>query len=314
MRDVAQRLCNRSRRRQNVSMRKHEDKGSVASAVLSTLSPGDVGKPFADSDREQAMIPTDWQRLGTKYGWAEIHGVTHGLPHGYLTDLLGRAAAAGEQLGIAFAALRDAEVWRDTKPTVQSANQRSIAGRAMAEASGLWAVSAGHAAVNVVARVLRIHGGASNLDKKLQWTGLPVPFDSGKKANLSLNAPTVKKLALVAEETGEVALAKLIEPLETLVTSESWAAVMERRDAGYHRLRPQSIDGGVPQDNPWALDNAGSLTLTVSVFANYVPPVLETVVSETQDGYKELASAMRTIHDTLPSAFKAVGIPIWRES
>jgi hypothetical protein len=89
--------------------------------------------------------------LGAQYEWAEVHGVSKGLPHGYFADLLGRAAAAGEQLGLAFAALRYAEIWRDTAAEPTGETHRNVAGRAIAEASGLWAVSAGHAAVNVVA-------------------------------------------------------------------------------------------------------------------------------------------------------------------
>ena len=111
------------------------------------------------------MVPHDWQMLGAHYEWAELHGVTKGLRHGYFADSLGRAAAAGEQLGLAFAALRDAEVWRDTAEEPSSTSRRSIAGRAMAETSGLWAVSAGHAAVNVVARAVRIHSKAAALDR-----------------------------------------------------------------------------------------------------------------------------------------------------
>lgn len=140
------------RRDDDVIVTEQKPRGRVAAAVVGTLSPGDVGKPFTDEDRGQAMISHDWQMLGAQYEWAELHGVTRGLPHGYFADLLGRAAAAGEQLGLAFAALRDAEVWRDAAVEPSSASRRTIAGRAMADASGHWAVSAGRAAVNVALR------------------------------------------------------------------------------------------------------------------------------------------------------------------
>lgn len=295
------------------SMSEPESKGPVVAAVVGTLLPGDVGKPFTDADRIRAMVSHDWQMLGAQYEWAEIHGVSKGLPHGYFADLLGRAAAAGEQLGLAFAALRDAEVWRDTATEPATANHRNIAGRAVAGASGLWAVSAGHAVVNVVARVVRIHSKAAGLDVKLSWTGLPAPFDSGRLANLSLNPETVKYILAAARQTGKVALADLVEPLDDLVKSAAWAALAARRDAGYHRLRPQSIEGGVPSVNPWATDQAaGTLTLSVSTFSDYVPPVLEEVVTETHAGYEALSSAMRDVHDRLPEALRAAGVPIWR--
>jgi hypothetical protein len=290
-----------------------KSKGRVVAAVVSTLSPGDVAKPFIDADRTRAMVSHDWQMLGAQYEGAEMHGVSKGLPHGYFADLLGRAAAAGEQLGLAFAALRDAEVWRDTVVEPTSATHRNIAGRAVAEASGLWAVSAGHAAVNVVARVTRIHSKAAGLDAKLSWTGLPAPFDSGRPANLSLNPKTVKYILAAAQQTGEVALVELVEPLDALVKSAAWGALVARRDAGYHRLRPQSIEGGVPSANPWATDQvSGALTLSVSTFSEYLPPVLEDVMTETHAGYEALSSAMRDAHDRLPAALRAVGVPIWR--
>jgi hypothetical protein len=300
-------------RGENVGVSQQKPKGTVAAAVVGTLSPGDVGKPFTDADRVAAMVPHDWQMLGAMYEWAEIHGVTSGLPHGYLSDLLGRAAAAGEQLGLAFAALRDAEVWRDTKVGPEYESRRTIAGRAMAEASGLWAVSAGHAAVNVVARVVRIHSNAAGLDTPLRWDGLPKPFDAGREANLSLNAEIVQHILKAAKTTGELALVEFVEPLHTLTRDLAWAALKKRRDAGYHRLRPQSIDGGVPSENPWIADTAaGALTMSVSMFSSYIPPTIDDVVEEAEAGYGALSSAMRNVHDRLPAAMRAAGAPIWR--
>ena len=101
-------------------------------------------------------------------------------------------------------------------------------------------MSFGHAAVNVVARVARIHSKTGSLDTKLRGAGLPAPFDCGRFANLSLNPGTVKSIHGVARQTGEVALADLVDPLDNLVKSAVWAALVSRRDAGYHRLRPRA--------------------------------------------------------------------------
>lgn len=298
--------------RHDVGVSRDESGGSVVAAVVGTLSPGDVGKPFSDADRVRAMVPHAWQMRGAQYEWAEIHGVSMGLPHGFFADLLCRAAAAGEQLGLAFAALRDADVWRDNATEQASTSHRNIAGRAIAEASGLWAVSAWHAVANVVARVVRIHDRGAGLDKKLRWSGLPVPFDSGRSANLSLNAETVTRIMAVARQTGESTLVEFVAPLDALTNDPSWAAIVARRDAGYHRIRPQSIAGGVPPGNPWAADqSSGGLTLSVSTFKRYFPPVLEDVVAETQAGYDALSAAMREINDRLPAALRAAGFALW---
>ncbi|MEJ1816066.1 hypothetical protein [Clavibacter michiganensis] len=286
----------------------------LSSAVIGTLFPGDSGQPFTNADQEQLSVSQDWQMLGALYEFAELHGVTKGLPNGYLADLLGRAGAGGEQLGLAFAARRDSEVWRHTTPEPKQEARRNIAGRAMAEASGLWALSAGHAATNVVARVVRIHKGSTRLDKDLNWTGLPVPFDHGRFANLSLNFATVKHIRRAAATTGESDLAALVEPLSLLARSPAWLALVARRDIGYHRLRPQSIEGGVPSQSPWVTDeSSGTLTLSVSTFSNYVPPALEDIVDEAVAGYDALSSSMRKIRDRLPAAMRAAGVPLWNE-
>ena len=142
---------------------------------------------------------------------------------------------------------------------------------------------------------------------------LPAPFDSGRLANHSLNPETVKYILVAGRQTGEAALANLVEPLGDLVKSAAWVALVARRDAGYHCLRSQRIEGGVPSINPWATDQAaGTLTLSVSTFSDYVPPVLEDVVAETHAGYEALSSAMLDVHDRPPEALRDAGVPIWR--
>jgi hypothetical protein len=287
--------------------------GTAVAAVVGSLSPGNVGKDFTTSDKAFAQIPHDWQMLGASYQWAELHGAISGLPNGYAADLIGRAAAAGEQLALAFAAVRDAEVWRDTSVRPVQASRRSIAGRGMAEASGLWAVSAGHAITNVASRVVRLHKLASDLDKKLKWSVPPAPFDPSPKANLSINTPTVNSIMSVAKRTAEPALIELVQPLDVLVSSAAWRATTARRDAGYHRLRPQSLAGGVPARNPWSENAAtGSTTMSVYESATYVPPALEEVVAEARAGYNALSLCMDQMLKSLPTALDAVGVPIFK--
>lgn len=290
-----------------------EPQGKAVAAVIGSLSPGDVGKGFTPSDQALAQIPHDWQILGASYPWAELHGAINGLPNGYAADLIGRAAAAGEQLTLAFAAVRDAEVWQDTEVPMAEENRRNMAGRAMAEASGLWAVSAGHAITNVAARIVRLHTAASSLDKKLKWLGAPAPFDPGREANLSINSKTVNAILNAAKLTTEPALIALVRPLHTLVGSTAWQATTARRDAGYHRLRPQSLDGGVPTQNPWTeSDNTGSATMSVYEAASYTPPALEDVVAEARAGYDALSLCMDQMLDSLPKALSAAGVPIFK--
>lgn len=288
-----------------------ESQRRVSAAVLSSLSPGNAGSPFTAADAKEVKVPGDWQQLGRLRYAGEIRAVMAGLPEGYATDLFGRAAAAGEQLGLALAAVRDAEVWRDTSIAPEHEGRRNMAGRALAEASGLWAVSAGHAITNVAARILRVHKGAVELDKKLQWSGLPTPFDNDPKSNLSIYRKHVNAIVSAAGKTGEQALTDLVRPLDNLLNSDDWQALMARRESGYHRLRPQTISGGVPNQNPWVAGGTTGSTMSVFSSSPYVPPVLEDVVAESRAGYDALALSMAEMIRVIPNAFDAVGVPLF---
>jgi len=241
-----------------------------------------------------------------------MHGVVNGLPRGYVSDLLARAAAGGELLGLAFAALMDAEQWLEDSVDPKSASRRSLAGRGLAEVSGLWSLSAGHAAVNVAARVVCIPQGALNLGKG-SWTSLPTPFDQTPQANLSLNPKTVARVVAAAEQTGEIALRDFVAPLKRLVVNPAWEALVERRHVGYHRLRPQTLAGGVPARSPWRIDEStGYPTMSIKMTTDHVPPELEKIVMEAAAGYDALCSAMGDVNDRLPAAIRAAGVPLWR--
>ncbi len=174
----------------------------VAAAVISTLAPDGGGRRFTDADRARAAVPHAWQMRGAQSHWSEIHGVANGLPRGYVSDLLARAASGGELLVLAFAALMDAEQWLEANGDPTSVSRRSLVGRGLAEASGLWSLSAGHAAVNVAARVVCISEGALSLEKGSR-TSLPTLFDQTLQANLSLNPKTIACVVAAAEQTGD---------------------------------------------------------------------------------------------------------------
>jgi len=285
----------------------------VAAAVISTLAPDGGGKPFAEADQPLFEVARAWQMRGAQHQWGEAHGAVGGMPLGYISDLLARAAAGGEQLALAFAALKDAEQWRDTSVEPKSASRRSLAGRALAEVAGLWSLSAGHAAVNVVARVVCIPERALEMGK-MRWSGLPTPFDMNPRVNLSLSRDTTKYIRAAARKTGDAALKDLVAPLTQLVSHPDWKKLVDRRHTASHRLRPQSIAGGVPHQNPWVTDEAtGGMAMSFLASSDYVPPDLEDVVMEAGAGYQVLSLAMRDVNDQLPAALKAVGVPLWRE-
>lgn len=284
----------------------------VVAVALGSLFPGDGGKPIEDTDRNQFKVSSDWQLLAAHAQFAEPRGVLAGMPRGYMAEMLGRAAAAGEQLGLALTAIRDAEVWQDITPEPGQENRRILAGRALAEASALWSISTGHAAANVVARVVRAHSDATHLDKALRWNGPPEPFVHTRDSNLSLNAETVKSLSRAARESAEPPLSALVAPLRALVADRNWGALTLRRDVGYHRWRPQSIEGGALTTNPWVDTGEHTLSLSVGITSGHVPPILESLVQESRAGYDALSTAMGEVFDALPAAMISANIGIWK--
>jgi hypothetical protein len=277
------------------------------SAVTASFFP-DGGQPFDDASKAQALIPRKLQDLGALTLPLEMQGILAGLPHGYVAEIVGRTAAAGEQLGLAFTAVRDAEVWLWASIDPEQESRRAIAGRALAEAAGLWSISAGHAAANVVARIIRAHKGAVYLDKALGWNGWPAPFVETRETNLSLNKDTVKKLRRAARETGEGSLVDLAEPLGQLVAGDAWVALEERRHVGYHRWRPQSLVGGVATINPWVDHGDGTLSMEAGHHSGHTPPTLKAVVTEAREGYDALSDAMEAVLQAFAPALASVGV------
>ena len=281
----------------------------VVSAVLSTFAPIDAVPPGED-EKANISVATDWQELGAIAEYAELAGSMANLPRGYMAELFGRAAAGGEQLGLAFTAVRDAEAWLGFAPTETQRVRRDIGGRALAEMSGLWSVSTGHALVNVVARVVRAHSAASVMDKRFKWAGPPVPFVQDRNSHLSINVDTAKQLVRGARATSESALVDLVQPVRALVDQPEWNAMSSRRDVGYHRWRPQSVAGGAATFNPWVDEGNGSHSMSFGASSGHVPPSLEKIVVEARAGHTALTTAMRAVFDLLPTALDSVGVRI----
>lgn len=87
-----------------------EDDASVVAAVLLTLFSGTVN-PVTPNDTAIIEAAKQWQMMGTRAGTAEIRGMLNGIPEGRLTEIFGRIASAGEQLGLAMTCSRDANGW-----------------------------------------------------------------------------------------------------------------------------------------------------------------------------------------------------------
>jgi hypothetical protein len=126
----------------------------VVSLVLPTLFSGVAWGPWSEPYPATVQTALEWQNIGVHATWSEMHGATHGLPKGRLSELIGRIAATGEQLGLAWTCEQDMRRWLDS--SAQKPTTWSVAARALAEITGYYAISAGHGLANVTLRTLLV--------------------------------------------------------------------------------------------------------------------------------------------------------------
>lgn len=117
-----------------------EETSRVVAVVPQTLFAGPATPP---SPRDERIIEVsrETQKLGVHAVFVELHGANHGLPRGRLSEVLGRAASAGEQLALASATSRDANRWLAQS---DSSLIQQVASRALAEITAYYTLSAAH--------------------------------------------------------------------------------------------------------------------------------------------------------------------------
>jgi hypothetical protein len=133
-----------------------------------------------------------------------MHGATHRLPKGRLSELIGRIAATGEQLGLAWTCEQDMRSWLE--PSAPKEERFAVSSRALAEITGYYAISAGHGIANVTLRTLLVHSGAAaiiNQDKDLKRAKGFAPFSTIPAAWVPLNEKLATLLQTAAATAGQ---------------------------------------------------------------------------------------------------------------
>lgn len=280
----------------------------LVAIVLPTLFAG----PATDaSARDKVIIDVarDWQRMGVWAHMVEIHGMMHGIVEGRLTEIIGRIAAAGEQVGLASTCCRDAHRW-----LVQPENNisRPIASRSLAEMAGYYSLSAAHGLGNVTLRTLLLDpSAAAVLNKKYKGAAGFPPFTDERDAWRPLSANLVGALQDAADATQKEAARSLVGILADLVHDPRWVALDNRRSTDFHRWRPQSVTGGVPQRNPWDSQPNGQRVMSVMVSNGYIVPDHEALVSEADEALATLAMSMQQWLDLFPHVTQGLGVPLF---
>lgn len=249
-----------------------------------------------NSDMTEVRLSTwraamEWQGLGAKAQYWEMSASTRGdAAYGHLYACVGRAAAAGEQLGLACTASLEANRWLDREP---SGSRTGMAARAMSEMTTYYALSAAHGLVNIAARSLHLDASEAdpNLSKSYRAAVSEDPFAETKSAWLSFNDGTVTALQADIKIQRRPLLNPLGGILRTLVSNPEWGAATERRHTEYHRWRPQSVAGGATPSNPWNLATPGLASLEMQALRGTGPDAVA-LVMESDKALDLLTTAM----------------------
>ncbi|QDZ14171.1 hypothetical protein [Humibacter ginsenosidimutans] len=272
----------------------------VIGITVPTLFSGRVEEASALDNRVTETALT-WQELGGEASFQEMSAVANRAEPGRVFTLFGRIASAGEQLGIAGTAYRDARAWV-AQPS--SDDRIGLPARALAEISGYYAISTGHGLVNVAARLLALETRSRAMLARSQprSKGFP-PFDERFDHWLAFNTSSVSSLEEAAEHHMEAR--QLAHLLRTLIDDERWAKLVDRRNVDFHRWRPQSVHGGVATSNPWT-DHGDYQSLTVYDGETHQPDDHRALIAEVGAALEALEATMRAWNEIFPAAMHGV--------
>lgn len=285
-----------------------DDGGRIVALILPSFSSGKVS-PATARQSSVMDVSTEWQKMGANAHLAEIHGMLNGLEEGRLTEIIGRIAAAGEQLGLASTSSRDANGWLESDRSPASV---AVAARALAEITGYYSIGAAHGLGNITLRLLKLDPrSAAVVDAAYPGAKGFLPFSEHRDAWLPFNSRLAATSRDAADEIGDVNVDALVDAVVSLADDERWIALSGQRGEDFHRWRLQTISGGVPKESPWTHLDGGGRQMTVRIGNGYIPPDHANLVREADDALDALADSMRTWLDLLPAAMRGLGAPVF---
>jgi len=285
----------------------------VVAAMLPTLSPGTLNFEYAEPTVTAWKTGMRWQQdFGSHAHLADLAMTVRSMSvaRGRGAEIFGRAASMGEQIAIAATAAADAQRWIEHQ---EPGARQSIAVRALCDLSVHNALSASHGLINISARVVNLQGASGwsprDPEKNAYWKGaLLAPFERGSWIGLSKdNARDHRRDAAALELP---AVSRLAGIVNELVDDPRWRERIPDRNEDFHGWRAQSIDGGVPRENPWSFDEASASIGINGHVMGHQPPDPGQVVKETQAIVAAVTEALDAWHDALPAALKALDLPV----
>lgn len=286
--------------------------------VLPTLSSGQRVAP-SEALQRAFRVALEWQTRGQDADLAEAGAVsTMGAAPGRVFELIGRVAAAGEQLGLAGTCLLEAEGWLNSDAVQHTPGATDMAVRALAEMVGYYALSTAQGLINVTLRTLLAspHGPkkADTIQQYRRAAALP-PFTPDRKAWIFFNKDAVKWLRSVVAITDDPTVTQWFDPVAQLLDDDRWTALTNRRHEDFHRWRPQSLSTGVEPRSPWEPDPGGGATLSIGGIGSgsYQPVAPQVLVDEAAAAVGALTTVMETWMLLWPRTLNNLGCPIFQD-
>lgn len=219
-----------------------------------------------------------------------------------ITEIMGRVGSAGEQLAIALATNRDARRWTAPDASGMDVQFATMAVRAQAEMTAMWTLSAAHGLANALVRLLLLDADAAKVltDARPNAKGFP-PFSEDQAAWVSFE-PTIMKVARrAAAASPSPAVVVAARALSSLFGDKRWDDLLDLRNVGFHRWRPQTVDGGTPKASSVTI-SATSRSISVGVGPSNVAPDIETTLKIAEAGLSIFAKAARTFDECIHAA------------
>lgn len=291
------------------------DEQIVALTLPSIFIPGaSISWPTGESTPAPVQTATDWQKLAVYSDWSEMHALSAGVTLGRISEIMGRASAAGEQLSLAWIYSQDAARWLEHDHSLA----RDFAVRSLAEVTGYYCLGAAHGVANITLRTLLLSSEAAeviNNTKLYRRAAGFMPYDSNRSAWPSFNEDLTTALTAAAAAVANkpVAVTELVSTVTGLRSDPRWRALEARRHEDFHRWRPQSIAGGAAPTNPWTTSGQ-SKRLTIYGRSRHRPLPPETLATEATAGMEALAEAMGHWLETWYDATPALGVTLFTRS
>ena len=272
-------------------------------------TPSLSGDPVARPTVQQVAL--EWQKLGRHAEWAEMHGASNGADQDRMHELMGRAAVAGEQLGLAWTL--DQELQRWYLNGIDDDAGRSMATRALAEMCGYYILAAAHGPGNLTLRTLMLSKSAASVLTSAypDARGFP-PFSERQQAWPSLGKTMADRAQQAAATSAGTAPTRMSQVLEELLAAPQWKALVQRRSIDYHRWRPQGLpNGGVPRRSLWNTSVTG--TRSLSGGGGFYERVDHEALCRTAgDALDVLGNAMEAWLKVWPVALCELGVPVFK--